>query len=225
MKQTESDKKHIIENLPEGTKRVKVLTPSGKEQYKRPDDVDLVYDEIPLTTSGAPIVMRGKPGRKTKTVRKAVSPQIEQTCEAREDHVAGSGLTNSVKGDPSSDRVIESILMELAHDAAVLDFETEEAARMGGDVSGLLTKKARLLKGMSDIWLRKKSLDDGGLVDLESTTFEALFALILETFKDVLLDAGVHDEHIETIFTKLVGSFDDNWKEEAKTRMRQERTQ
>ena len=72
-------------------------------------------------------------------------------------------------------------------------------------------------------WLRKKSLDEGGIIDLESGTFEAVFGLILETFKETLFDAGVHEEHIETIFAKLVNSLDDQWKEEAKRRMRQER--
>jgi len=223
MKQTKEEKQHILDNLPEGTRRIQVVSPNGKQQYKRPDEVDIDTDEISIAPTGAPIVMRGKPGRKPKVVRNAVTPQIAQTCQARDEHVSANELSNTIKEDSNSDRVIENILLEMAQDAATIDFEKDEASRTGGDVSGLLTKKARILKGMSDIWLRKKSLDEGGIIDLESGTFEAVFGLILETFKETLLESGVHDEHIETIFAKLVSSLDDQWKEEAKRRMRQER--
>ena len=67
--QTLADREYIIANLPEGTHRVQVITSQGKQQYKRPEDVNIVEDEIVLTNNGSPVVMRGKPGRRSKTPR------------------------------------------------------------------------------------------------------------------------------------------------------------
>ena len=109
----------------------------------------------------------------------------------------------------------------MAEDASVIDFEKEEAFRNGKDASNLATKRSRILKGMSDIWLRKKSLSEGGVIDLDSPVFKELFSMMLEGFKDTLQDSGLGDEYIETIFTRLVSSYNDVWKEEARRRMRQ----
>lgn len=178
MSQTREDKQYILNNLADSVKRIQVVTETGKQLYKRPEEVDLDKDEIGLSPNGAPIVMKGKPGRKPKVKRQAVSPQVAQVVQARDQHISGDNLTSAVDKDYGSDKVIEGILQQLAKDAASIDFEVEEAIRCGGDVSALITKKSRILKGMSDIWLRKKSLDDGGMIDIDSPIFEALFSLI-----------------------------------------------
>ena len=221
MKQSREEKQYILDNLPAGVRRVQVLTSQGKQQYKTPEDVDLVTDEIMLSSDGSPIIMRGKPGRKKKTKLNPATPQIAQVCTARDDHLSSDSLVNTVKEDSESDKVLDAILSAMAEDAAVIDFEKEEAFRTGQDASNLSTKRARILKGMSDIWLRKKALTEGGVIDIDSPVFKELFSLILETFREVLFDAGVPPEHVETIFAKLISAFDDVWKEDARRRMRQ----
>ena len=74
---------------------------------------------------------------------------------------------------------------------------------------------------MADTWLKRKQQTEGGLVDLDSPAFGALFAFLLETFKEAMSGAGTRSEHIETIFAKLVAQLgDDAWREEAKVRMK-----
>lgn len=221
MRQTQEEKISILENLPEGVRRVQVISEDGKQQYKRPEEVDTLKDEIMLSSDGSPIVMKGKPGRKPKAILQPVSPAAALLCQARDEHVSADGLLETVRTDAGSDKVLETILSALAEDAAVIDFEKEEAFRNGQEASNLATKRARILKGMSDIWLRKRSMMEGGVIDLDSPVFKELFSLLLETFRDVLFESGVQHEHVETIFAKLISSFDDVWKEDARRRMRQ----
>ncbi len=221
MRQTKQDREEIISNLPDGVKRVLTTAQSGKQQYKRPDEIDLDTDEIMLSSDGSPIVMKGNPGRKKKVILQPANPVAARLCQAREEHISSDPLLDTVQANAESDKVIDNILTALAEDAAVIDFEKEEAFRNGQDASNLATKRARVLKGMSDIWLRKKSMMDGGVIDLESPMFKELFSLLLETFRDVLFESGVGEEHVETIFAKLISSFDEVWKEDARRRMRQ----
>lgn len=221
MRQSKEEKEQIINNLEEGVRRVLITTQSGKQQYKRPEEVDLDLDEIMISSDGTPIVMKGKPGRKKKVVLTPVNAVAAHICQAREEHVSSDPLLETVKSDADSDKVLTDILAALAEDAAVIDFEKEEAFRHGIDASNLATKRARVLKGMSDIWLRKRNMMDGGVIDLDSPMFKELFSLLLETFRDVLFESGVGEEHIETIFAKLISSFDEIWKEDARRRMRQ----
>jgi hypothetical protein len=221
MKQSKERKEEILRSLPEGVRRVQVVSEDGKQQYKRPDEINLEKDEIMLSSDGSPIVMKGKPGRKPKAVLKPVSPAAALLCQARAEHLGADRLLETVSTDSESEKVIEGILSALAEDAAVIDFEKEEAFRNGQEASNLAGKRARILKGMSDIWLRKRSLMEGGVIDLDSPMFKELFSLLLETFREVLFQSGVTEEHVETIFAKLISSFDDVWKEDARRRMRQ----
>ena len=219
--QTKADREYIIENLPKEVRRVQVVDPNGKQSYKRPDDVDLDYDQIMLAMDGTPIVMRGKLGRKPKKPLKPVTPQIAEVDEARTEHITQSPLLREAQRDAEGDGVLNAIMSAMAEEAAAIEFERDEAARHGQETSALSAKRARVLKGMADTWLKRKQQIEGGLIDLESPAFQALFGLILETFKDSMLDAGARPEFIETTFAKLVSSLgDEGWKQDARARMK-----
>jgi hypothetical protein len=220
-RQTKEDREYILANLPGGVRRVQVIEPSGKQVYKRPDDVDTTLDQIMLASDGTPICMRGKPGRKKKPALKPVTPQIAEVEQAREEHLAQDHLRREARADAESDNVLNGILAAMADEAAAIEFERAEAARHGQDTANHSSKRARVLKAMADTWLKRKQQMEGGLVDLDSPAFAALFAFLLETFKEAMAGAGTRHEHIETIFAKLVSQLgDEAWREEAKTRMK-----
>ena len=219
--QTKADREYIIENLPKEVRRVQVVDINGKQLYKRPDDVDLDYDRIQLAMDGTPIVMRGKPGRKPKKPLKPVTPQIAEVDEARTEHISHSTLLQEAKRDAEGDGVLNAIMSAMAEEAAAIEFEREEAARHGQETSALSAKRARVLKGMADTWLKRKQQIEGGLIDMESPAFQALFGLILETFKESMVDAGARPEFVETTFVKLVAALgDEGWKQDARARMK-----
>lgn len=222
-RQTRDDREHILQNLPEGTRRVQVLTPQGQTLYKRPEEVNVEEDEILLNKDGLPIIMRGRPGRKPKNKTLApVTPQIQEVSDARDDHLDSDHVSHTLKNTPESDeQVLNGILVSLAQEAASIEFDRMEAQRHGKETSAISTKRARVLKAMADVVLKRKQLSEGGIVDLESPIFKALFSYILETFQDAMVAGGVRNEQVEQAFTFLSGKLNDpTWVAEAKQRMK-----
>jgi len=218
--QSKEDREYILDNLPEGTQRVQVLDPTGKQVYKRPREVDTALDRIMLASDGSPIVMRGKPGRKPKALA-PITPQIAEVTQARGDHIEQDSLRLEAHKDAEGDGVLNAVILAMAEEAAAIEFEREEAARHGQDTSAYSSKRARVLKGMADTWLKRKTSLSGGVIDIDTPAFKALFGFLLETFKEAMVETGVRPEHIETIFSKLVDSLDGHtWRQEAKTRMK-----
>lgn len=219
-RQTPADRKYILGNLPEGTRRVQVINDQGKTYYKNPDDVDIVKDEIVLSQDGKPIVMRGKPGRKHKTKLQPITPQIGDVEQARAEHLDNSAFIKSVVKNAASEDVLDAVVVGMAEESVALEFERLEAQRTGDEISNLSVKRARVLKGMADTILKRKVAAQGGHIDLESPQFKILFSLLLETFKEAMVLGGCRTEQIEQTFTRLVKALDDRWKEEARTRMK-----
>ena len=220
-RQTKEDRDYILANLPEGVRRVQVIDSEGKQVYKKPSDVDASMDEIVLNSDGAPIVMRGKPGRKSKSSLKAVTPQIEEVEQARAEHLSLDPLRRAANRNAEGDEVFNALIAAMAEEAASVEFDKTESARHGGDTATLSAKRARILKGMADTWLKRKQQVAGGVIDLDGPAFKALFGMILEMFKAAMLESGSRPEHIETVFAKLVSSLgQESWKQEARARMK-----
>ena len=220
-RQTKVDRAHILANLPEGVRRVQVIDANGKQVYKKPSEVDASIDEIVLNSDGAPIVMRGKPGRKSKSTLKAVTPQIAEVEQARAEHLSTDPLRRAAKRNAEGEDVFNALIAAMAEEAASVEFDKAETARHGGDTATLSAKRARILKGMADTWLKRKQQVAGGSIDLDSPAFKALFGMILEMFKVAMVESGSRPEHIETVFAKLVASLgQESWKQEARARMK-----
>jgi hypothetical protein len=218
--QSRDEKRRLLATLPPGTKRVQVVTGSGKTKFKRPDEV-AHDDQINLNAGGVPIVMRGSPGRKAKTALDPATPEIADVMQARAEHTADSELYGTTQDDPGSSDVFNQILEGMAAEATALEFERKEAERLGHDTSAISSKRARVLKAMADSWLKHQDRLASGAVDMESAAFQAVFLFILESFRSVLEESGFRAEAIETVFTKISKRIDDAWKQEARARMRE----
>lgn len=219
-KQTPTEKARIIRGLPDGTNRVQVMTGAGRTKFKKPNEI-AHDDQIMLNKDGEAIVMRGRPGRKPKVDLQPVNENVGEVMEARQDHIINSDLVMEAGNNPDSDGVIDNILSAMADEAAALEFERLEAERHGRDASGISAKRARVLKGMADVWLKRKQVAASATLDLDSPGFQVAFTFMLETVRGSLEDAGARPEFIETIFTKLSKRLGDGWKEEAKARVKE----
>lgn len=221
-RQTKSDREYILQNLPDGALRIQIVNSQGRQEWKHPDDVDLDLDEIVLNSSGSPVIMRGKPGRKPKAKLKPLSPQLEEVAVARVDHVESDSIVRDSRRDPYSEDLLDSIIRAMAEEAATLEFERLEAERLGADPTANSIKRARVLKSTADILIKRKMALQSGLIDLDSPPFQALFAYLLETFKSSMESAGCRKEQIEITFSSLVRDLDsDMWREEARRRMKE----
>lgn len=220
-RQTRADREYILKNLPEGTKRVQVVNSQGQQNYKRPEDVDVVHDEIVLASDGNPVIMRGKPGRKPKTQLAPVTPQIAEVSDARDDHVENDAIGKEVRKDAEAPQIMDLVLAGMAAEASALEFERTELERHGRDTTNVSVKRARVLKSIADIWLKRKSITEGGLIDLDGPVFTALFALIIDTFKDAMMTAGARGELVESTLNNILKLVSEStWKEDAKLRMK-----
>ena len=221
--QTVEDRKYILAHLPDGTKRVQIIDAQGKQRYKHAADVDVVNDEINLSLEGLPVVMRGNPGRRPKNLLAPVTPQIAEVSQAREDHLEASPLMREIKKNTGADAVMDAVLVGMSEEAAQIEFERIEAHRhgRGEDAANLAAKRARILKALADILIKRKQVGEGGMIDLDAPSFQALFLFQMETFKAAMRKSGCRSEQVEQTFTHLVGSLDLDWKEEARARMRE----
>lgn len=217
--QTRDDKRRILASLPPETKRVQVIGSDGRTGYKRPDEVDVDTDQIALGADGKPVVMRGRPGRRPKVNLQPVNNNVQEVVEARNDHVDTNPLLVAAKGNPEGEDVLNEIIAAMAEEAAAVEFERLEAERHGVPTSNISAKRARILKGMADTYLKRRDKGEGG-VDMDSPAFESVMGFMFETIQDVMTDSGMRKEHIETVFAKLSKVLDDSWKAEATARMK-----
>ena len=218
--QSREDREYILANLPSGTRRVQVIGPSGKQEYKRPEDVDVDQDQISVASDGTPIVMKKKPGRPSKVKLNAPTPQLAELEQARESHVSHDDLLREVQSNTASDDTFDQIVEGMAREAAQIEFERMELQRNGQEYSNVAARRARILKSMAELVLTRQKQQRVGVVDLDSASFKAVFGLMLETFKDAMRESGARSELIETTFTNLVKSLDDGWNQEARRRMK-----
>lgn len=217
-KQTPMDKQRIIRCLPPGTSRLQVIDGDGKTRFKLPGDIE-DEDQIVMKGNGEPVVMLGRPGRKSKT-ELPIDPAVADVLEAKQEHVESSLLISAAKNNPEGDDVLNHLIVAMAEEATSLEFERKEAERKGEDSSSYSAKRARVLKGLADTWLKRKERIEGAILDLDSPSFEVLMSFILETFRDAMKDSGMRGEMIETTFNKLAKKLEQGWKEEAKARMK-----
>jgi len=217
-----ADKKKILETLPKEALRIKVEDEFGKKKWR---DVDSLHDTdiILLKGDDTPYVMNTKPGRKQAPVITAANDVVAE--RVRQKGVASSHdpILRTVKSQPDSGRVLDHVMVGLAEEAFSLGFEREEAERSGNATSAISVRRVNALKSLADTYLKKKELISQHSVDLESNSFKTLFSFIMETFRGAMEDSNLRTEMIETVFAKLSKRLEDDWEDEAKNRMRNEK--
>lgn len=222
-KQSAVDRARLLNRVPPGAARIQVKQPDGRLKWKELADIEDL-DEVMSDKSGEPVVMQNKPGRKRKTELAPASDDVAEIMEVREDFIETTPLVQAVDANPDSDDVIEQVLKGMAAEAAALEFERKEAERNNRDnniTTNISVRRGRILKAMADIWVKRRSLAQGGLIDLEGEAAKKLIGFVLETVRASMEDVGLRDEAIETVFVKLSKKLDDGWKQEAIVRMKE----
>lgn len=209
----------ILATLPANVTRVQVSDEFGKIKFKQIADIQPA-DTILFNGSGSPVVMTGKPGRKTKPVMKAANDNIAEMLRAKEQAVGDDELLDTIKHNPEGSTVLDFVMTGLAEEAASLAFERTEAERKGDSTSQISMRRINALKAVGDSWIKRKEQIASGGVDMDSPAFKRLFEFILDTFREALEeDVGARPEMIETIFTALSRRLDDDWTRDATKKM------
>lgn len=211
----------LLASLPPGTTRVQVIDEFGRTKFKKPSDV-MPVDQILCGTDGRPIVMSGSPGRKKKPDMRPANHNIAEMIRAKQIHLSEDGLLEAVRTNPETGAVLDYVMEGLAEESASLGFERHEAERTGQPTSQISMRRINALKAVGDSWLKRKEQLSSAGVDLDSKAFERVFAYIMETFKDTVVDVmpNVREELIETLFANFSKKVsDEQWAREAAKRM------
>lgn len=208
----------LLAKIPPGAKKIQVRTADGKLRYKAQDDI-APDDEIQLNKNGIPIVMRGWPGRKND-VLEPVNDVVAEIIKQKTAIIEKDPIVSEIKRNPESPDVLHHIIVALGEETASIKFERQEAEREGKSTIGISTRRINSLRVMAETWLKRKEQLVTRGVDMSTPAFKVLFKFIMETFKEAMTAAGMRPEAIETVMSKLASQLDDDWEQEAKSRMK-----
>lgn len=215
----------LLAKIPHGAARVQVLTAKGELKYKAV--IDLAdSDEIQTNKYGDPVVMKGNPGRKTPitvTAPAVVAPAnatVAAVLQRKAASLAHDPVYRTTQKAPDSPDVLHQVMLGLSEEAASLKFERDEAARNNEGTANLSAKRVQALRAVGDTWLKRMDQMAGKLIDLDSPGFLAVYKLLMETMREAMNGAKLRDEQIETVFAKFASLVNDEWKVEAKNRMK-----
>ena len=210
----------LLAKVPDGATRIQVKTEMGHIKYK--DIADLAdKDEIQVKKDGTPIVMMTKPGRKKDVTLDPATPEVAEKIRRKNEIIDTDSILEVARENPESPDVLQQILLALGEEAASIGFERQEAERQGQETSLISNRRISALKAIGDTWLKRKEQISARGVDMQSPAFKVLFEFIMGTFRGALEDAGLAGEMVETVFSKLASSLnDESWEAEAKRRMK-----
>ena len=219
-KQTQAEKKALLATAPEDASRVRVIDDFGKEKYRKLDEV-AGTDTIKTNKDGDPVWMMGSPGRKANPRDYPIASEaIAQAIRRKDDLLKNDQILIATTDQPESSEVLHQVMIALADEAASMKFEREEAERRGDSTSQLSARRARILKDVGDTWLKRKTQLSQASFNPDSPEFEVVFGLISETFQSSMLEAGCRPEMVETVFAKFAAKLTDEWKAEARNRVK-----
>jgi len=119
--------------------------------------------------------------------------------------------------NPDSSEVLNQIIQSLAYEASLLNAERKFANTK--ERTNISAKKVAALKALGDVWIKRRE-QSAAMIDMEGQAFKALFRYLLETFLDCLGESALRKEQVDTILAHLQRKINDDWKAEAKSRMR-----
>ncbi len=221
-RQTRAD---LLAKIPAGAARVQVMTAKGELKYKAVTDLaDL--DVIQTNKYGDPVVMKGSPGRKTPipvtvaTVAVPANATVAAALKRKAASLAHDPVYCQTQKAPDSPDVLHQVMLGLSEEAASLKFERDEAASNNESTANLSAKRVQALRAVGDTWLKRMDQMAGKLIDLDSPGYQAIWKLTMETMREAMNSAKLRPEQIETVFAKFASMVNDEWKVEAKNRMK-----
>lgn len=164
----------------------------------------VVLPALPVVTGGDPEVEK-----------------VEVTRQKRRKRHDKDSLLREVKRNPAADSVFDVIMLGLAEESEMIEFERDTLAMANQSFYHLTEQRVKIMKTMADAWLKRRSKPGTTGVDLDSPAFATVFAFTLETVRSAMEDAGLRPEFIETVFAKLSKRLTDDWRNEARLRLRE----
>lgn len=210
--------------VPDGAIRIKVIDGTGKRYWRKLEEVKNGTDKPELDSDGRPMYMF-KPFHKNEQLESLLpppaSPVVGDLIKVKASQIRTDQIVQIIDTNPESPEVLNMALQGLAEEAASLRFERMTAERKGEDSSQLSMRRTQVLKAIGDTWIKRREQMNNRVIDIDSPAFASLFRYISETIARAMEAANVHQDQIDTVFSKLANMLDDGWKQEARNRMKE----
>lgn len=209
--------------VPPGTLRIRVVDSKGAIRWRKLNEVR-PDDAADLDKEGRPTFMSRPLGRPSKLelhdVMPPATPVVGDLIRVKASQMRTDTISQVVESTPESADVLHQVMLGMTEEQASLRFERMEAERNGQETSQLSMRRVQALKAIGDAWIKRREQVQSRAIDIESPAFEALLRLLAETFALAMQDVGVRDEVRDSIFANFSKRLDDDWKTEAKSRMK-----
>lgn len=210
--------KGVFGQLPDGA-RIKVLDENGHEKWRTLADFS-DSDTIVYKTDGTPYTMVSRPGRRPKVEVIPSSPVAAQKMKDKRVSIENDDLVNVIAEKPDSSDVLNTIMQQMAEEAASLYFERGDAERQGKETSAISMRRVNTLKSMVETWFKKKEQDGQRGVDVDSPSFKTALSFVAETLRDTMLASNMRPEQVEALFARFAKKLDsDEWRAELSARL------
>jgi hypothetical protein len=167
-----------------------------------------------VSDSAVPIVVKRSPGRPRKVELRPSVRDLELHAAValeRDSFIEGDALVASLqRGDASID-VLRQLLVEIAREAAALEFQRMESEKRGRDSSQISSRRIDALKKLGDIEMKISELR-ASAPNYYSESFQQLFALWLQKLS---LAADVLAPELRDLLFSQLATLCENWEEEA----------
>lgn len=190
---------------------------------------DLNLPQRTDSTSDAPLVSFYKKnkirsrGRPKKITVMPKSEKARAKMKEKKRFLENHDLLEQVRQNPNSLDVVDTLMENLALEAASLEFERKDAERKNEDTTDLSSKKVTAIRSMMDLFEKKRDAVIEETFDFQSERFERLMEFIFQKVHLAAQNANLTEEQIDVLFGNLEDLFDEEsgWEDEARDFIKQ----
>lgn len=121
----------------------------------------------------------------------------------RNNYVRNQPLVQQFDRGATTSEIIDTVLKEIAEEAAHLKWDRRQAAKEGRPTTNYNVARIGSLRNLTDLLLKRKEADIAERLDLKSPRFQKIFQVIMEFFHECMAKSGVDQEVIDIVFQQM----------------------
>ena len=166
------------------------------------------------------IVKRG-PGRPRRVEKRPGRLDLEYHAKMaveRQKFIDTDPLVSLIDGNPNDTlALLQRIKLDVAREAAVLQFQRIEAEKYGKDTSAISMKRVKALEEIAKIELKLRQVDQDS-INLHGEKMQKIFTMWVEVMREVALEV-LPPELLDMFFNRFATEMQD-WEEKAQNNLR-----
>ena len=154
-------------------------------------------------------------GRPRKVERMPTTSDLEYHAlmsEEKSRFIEDDPVYRAALGKADSAEILNIVKAQVAREAAALAFQRVENEKFGKDTAQISTRRIDALTKIANIELEVKKMG-GDLLDLRGEKFQRVFAMLIESFKEVSTTV-LSEEQVDLLFNAL-GTKLEGWEDRA----------